>query len=55
MIKFNEIKKGDFLIADNDGDRKIGEEDLHQAVHEQYPGDACYTAGDREHGGCRSQ
>ncbi len=21
---------------------------LHQAVHEEYPGDQCYTAGDRE-------
>lgn len=25
MIKFNEIKKGDYLIADNDGDKKQGE------------------------------
>ncbi len=25
MIKFNEIKVGDYLIADNDGDRKQGE------------------------------
>jgi hypothetical protein len=25
MIKFNEIKVGDFLIADNDGDKKQGE------------------------------
>jgi hypothetical protein len=25
MIKFNEIKVGDYLIADNDGDRKRGE------------------------------
>ena len=25
MIKFNEIKVGDYLIADNDGDKKQGE------------------------------
>ncbi len=25
MIKFNEIKVGDFLIADNDGDKRQGE------------------------------
>lgn len=25
MIKFNEIKVGDFLIADNDGDKRLGE------------------------------
>ena len=25
MIKFHEIKKGDYLIADNDGDKKQGE------------------------------
>ncbi len=25
MIKFNEIKVGDYLIADNDGDKKPGE------------------------------
>lgn len=25
MIKFNEIKVGDFLIADNDGDKRPGE------------------------------
>ena len=25
MLKFNEIKVGDYLIADNDGDRKRGE------------------------------
>ncbi len=25
MIKFNEIKVGDYLIADNDGDRVLGE------------------------------
>lgn len=25
MIKFNEIKTGDYLIADNDGDKKQGE------------------------------
>ena len=25
MIKFNEIKVGDYLIADNDGDRRRGE------------------------------
>ena len=25
---------------------------LHQAVHAEYPGDQCYTGGDREHGGC---
>ena len=25
MIKFNEIKVGDYLIADNDGDKKKGE------------------------------
>ncbi len=25
MLKFNEIKVGDFLIADNDGDKKKGE------------------------------
>ena len=25
MIKFNEIKVGDYLIADNDGDRMMGE------------------------------
>jgi hypothetical protein len=25
MIKFNEIKVGDYLIADNDGDRRQGE------------------------------
>lgn len=25
MIKFNEIKTGDYLIADNDGDQRLGE------------------------------
>jgi hypothetical protein len=25
MIKLNEIKKGDYVIADNDGDKKTGE------------------------------
>jgi beta-galactosidase len=25
---------------------------LHAAVHSEYPGDQCYTGGDREHGGC---
>ena len=26
MIKFNEIKIGDYVIADNDGDKKLGEQ-----------------------------
>jgi len=32
MIKFHEIKIGDYLIADNDGDKKQGKNEL-----EDYP------------------
>ncbi len=44
MIKFNEIKVGDFLIADNDGDKKQGEVSNLNRDEKQ----VCVTTGEQD-------
>jgi hypothetical protein len=44
MIKFNEIKIGDYLVADNDGDKKSGEVTNLNRDEKQ----VCVDTGDQE-------